>query len=78
MSFAPSDRVASQNTFSIDIGYIYTADGKYRDGLTYGVSIVETARWISFAIVARLFSNSNSYLAPDNQRKFEETQRDFL
>ncbi|MGQ9603188.1 MAG: hypothetical protein ACUVUU_03155 [bacterium] len=70
--------MASQNTFSIDIGYVYTADGKYGDGLTYGFSIVETTRWISFAIVARLFSNSNSYLAPDNQRKFEEIHRDFF
>ena len=76
MSIFSSPCKPADNKFSFDLGYVYTGNQKYGDGFTYGFSIVESKRWMSFAMVARLFSNS--YLAPDNQRRFEEIHRDFF
>ncbi len=68
----------ADNKFSFDLGYVYTGNQKYGDGFTYGFSLVESRRRLSFAMAARLFANSNSYLAPDNQRRFEEIHKDFF
>lgn len=69
---------ADNNTISVDLGYVYTGSHDYGDGFTYGISLVEGKRRLNLAIVARVFSNSISYLAPDNKRKFQEDHRDFF
>lgn len=69
---------ADNNTISVDLGYVYTGNRNYGDGLAYGISLVEGKRKLNLAIVARFFSNSTSYLAPDNKRKFQEDHRDFF